>query len=70
MWKEGGDVGDGSQQQRAALGAFVRRQRDDHVVLVPHVEGIVGEWMWGRMAGSPQLGVVVLVFVLVTRWTQ
>jgi len=45
VWEERGDVGDGGQQKRASLGAFVLGQRDDYVVLVPHVEGVVADRM-------------------------
>lgn len=69
--EEGGDVGDGGQQQRAGLRALVRRQRDDHVVLVPHVEGVVGEGVHGGgVAEGHPLGVVVHALLLVTRRTQ
>lgn len=79
MWEEGGDggdgrdVGDGGQQQRAGLGAVVvrRGQRDDYVVLVPHVEGVVGEGMDGRrVAGDHALRVVLRLLVFVASRTQ
>lgn len=56
------DVGDGGQQQRAGLGAFTVGQRDDDVVLVPHVEGVVGKWMhWGGVAGGQVVQLVVFL---------
>lgn len=71
VWEEGGDVGDGGQQQRAGLRALVWRQRDDHVVLVPHVEGVVGEGVHrGGVAEAHQLRVVVHVLLLVACRTQ
>lgn len=42
VWEERGHV---RNQQRASLEVFFKGQRDDHVVLVPHVEGIVGKLM-------------------------
>lgn len=71
VWEERRDVGNGSKQQRAGLRAFIAGQREDNVVLLPHVEGIVGKWMhWGRMAGGHVVGVVVFLHVFIIRWTQ
>lgn len=69
--EERGHVGDGGQQHRAGLGAFVVGQRDDHVVLVPHMEGVVGKWVhWRRMAGGRVLRVVVLFLLFIAGRTQ
>lgn len=66
--EEGGDVGDGGHQHGADLGALVvAGQRDDHVVLVPHVEGVVGERVHQRrVAGGRALrraAVFLLLFI-------
>lgn len=63
--EEGGDVGDGGQHQRAGQRALLLGQRDHHVVLVPHVEGIVGKRVRGRMVARGHMlqGFLVLFFV-------
>lgn len=67
--EERGDVGDGSHQQRADLGVLVVGQRDDHVVLVPHVEGVVRERVrWRRVAvGRARRGFVLIHFFVINR---
>lgn len=71
VWEERRDVGNGRQQQRAGLRAFIVGQRDDNVVLVPHMKGIMGKRMhWGRMAGGQVVRVVVFVQVFITSRTQ
>ena len=67
--EERGDVGDGSHQQRADLGVLVVGQRDDHVVLVPHMEGVVRKRVrWRRMAeGRALLGFVLVQFFVINR---
>lgn len=68
--EEGGDVGDGGQQQRAGQGALLLGQRDHHLVLVPHVEGIVGKRVHGRMVAQGHMLQVVLVVVFVVGRAQ
>lgn len=71
VWKERRDVGDGSQKQRAVLGAFILRQREDHVVLVPHVESVVGKRVGRRVTkGHAKLGVGVCALFFISSWTQ
>lgn len=70
-WKERWDIRDGSQQRWAVLGASVMGQGDNHIILVPHVESIMGKWMyWRKMAGRNVLQVGVLVLIFVSSWTQ
>lgn len=71
VWKEWRHVRDGSQQQWAVLGAFfMGGQGDNHIILVPHVESIMGKWMdWRKMAGSNVLQVGVLVLIFISSWT-
>lgn len=68
--KEGGDVGNAAQQQRAVLGTLFSGERDDHVVLVPHMEGVVGKWVWWRVVGGRSLLVAFLFQVFIPSWTQ
>lgn len=70
-WEKGRDVRDGGQQQRAGLWAFLMGQRDDDVVLIPHMESVVSKRMHERkMAGSHVLQVVVLFVFFIRGWTQ
>lgn len=71
VWEERGDVRDGGQQQRAGQGALILRQRDDHVVLVPHVEGVVGERVGRRVTENQAvLGVGFCALFFIASWTQ
>lgn len=67
--EERGDVGDGSHQQRADLGVLVVGQRDDHVVLVPHVESVVRKRVRRRKVavGRALRGFVLIHFFIINR---
>lgn len=69
--EEGGDVLDGSQERGAGLWTVVVGQRDEDFILVPDVEGVVGERHSGRrVSGGDALQIVVLVFVFIIGRTQ
>lgn len=68
MWgEEGWDVGDGSQQRGAGHWVLLWRQRDDDVVLIPHVEsvGLRVVEHWGHECRA-EAGHVLLFLVILS----
>ena len=72
--KEGGHVGYGAVHHGAARRAVVGGgQRDDHVVRVPHVEGVAVGQLQYRLSGAGGAGMqlhVLLLLLLLARGAQ
>lgn len=70
--EEGGDVGHGGQQQGAGRVAVLGGQGDDHVLCVPHVEGVAVRQLQHRLgvARGYMLHLTVLLLLLLAGGTQ